>query len=270
MAINIANPTMSAAWRGTGQGEAIWAAGGMASDGVGVFATTGDNRSGSATHADSEEVVKVTGMAQVDRTAGRFWPAHWRSMDQADLDFASVSPVVITVPGSTPSTLVAATAKDGHFYLLNPTNLGGMGGQIQDLQIAGGGMSIRAAQAAYVSTSGVHVVTNGNNLQCPPGSNGSLISVLVSPGSPPTAKAQWCASGGGAASPMATSTDGKGAETIVWHFGGGGLKGYDGDTGAMIVNAGGCSGVRDWTTPIAVKGRVIVGGDGKLCSYSPH
>src|SRR5205085_1610409 len=123
--------------------------------------------SGSPNHADSEEVVKVTGMAQVDRTAGRFWPSSWRNMDQNDLDFGSVSPVVITVPGATPGTIVAATSKDGHFYLLNPANLGGMG------------------------------------------------TTVVSP-------------------------------------------------------MGGCQGVRDWTSPIAVKGRIVVGGDGRLCSWSPH
>src|SRR4029077_6937278 len=104
--------------------------------------------------------------------------------------------VSITVPGATPATLVAATAKDGHFYLLNPTNLGGMGGHIQDLTIAGGGMSIKTAQAAYTSTTGVHVVMTAGNTMCPAGTNGGVISVLVSPGAPPSAKVAWCAGGG--------------------------------------------------------------------------
>ena len=46
-------------------------------------------------------------------------------------------------PGATPATLVAATAKDGHFYLLNPANLGGKyrtreGVDIEN-NVAGGG-----------------------------------------------------------------------------------------------------------------------------------
>src|SRR5450432_349899 len=264
VAINTATPTMAAAWATGGQGEAIWAAGGMASNGDGVFAVTGNSTVGIPNHADSEEVVHVTGMAQVNRTTGIFFPGSWKTMDQGDLDFGSVSPVVITVPGSVPSTMVAATAKDGHFYLLDPANLGGST-PLQDLTIAGGGMSIKAAQAAYTSGTGVHVVMNAGNAMCPAGMNGSIISILVSPGSPASGKVAWCA-GGGDTSPVATSTDGK-AETIVWVYSGG-LKGYDGDTGAPVVSAAGCGNVRQWTSPIAVKGRIVVGGDGQLCSWS--
>jgi hypothetical protein len=267
VAVNTATPTMTAAWATGGQGEAIWAAGGMASNGDGVFAVTGNANGGGATHLDSEEVVHVTGMAQVNRTTGIYYPGNWRSMDQADLDFGAVSPVVITVAGATPATMVAATSKDGHFYLLNPANLGGMAGHLVDLQIAGSGMSIRAAQAAYVSTMGVHVVMNASNVNCPAGMNGGIVSVLVSPGAPASAKVAWCAGGG--QSPIATSTDGKN-ETIVWNYNGG-LKGYDGDTGAAVASpTGNCGNVRAWTSPIAVKGRIVVGADGKLCSWSVH
>jgi hypothetical protein len=268
VAVKASDPTMAAAWSSGGLGEAIWAAGGMASNGDGVFATTGNANGGGATHFDSEEVVHVTGLAQVNRTTGLFWPTEWRYMDENDLDFGSVSPVVITVPGSAPSTLVAATAKHGHFYLLDPNNLGGMAGSLVDLTIADDGMSIRAAQSAYVSATGVHVVMNASNTHCPPGMNGGIISVLVSPGSPPSAKVAWCA-GGGNQSPIATSTDGKN-ETVVWNYDGG-LKGYDGDTGASVASPmGNCGNVRTWTSPIAVKGRIVVGGDGKLCSWSAH
>jgi hypothetical protein len=270
VAINIATPTMAAAWSTGGKGEAIWAAGGMASNGDGVFAVTGNANGGGATHLDSEEVVHVTGLAQVNRTTGIFFPTDWRDMDGNDLDFGAVSPVVITVPGAGPSTLVAATTKHGHFFLLNPAGLGNStngGGALVDLTIAGGGMSIRAAQAAYVSNTGVHVVMNASNTMCPMGTNGGVISVLVGPGSPPTAKVAWCAGGG--QSPVATSTDGKN-ETVVWNYNNG-LRGYDGDTGAAVASPmGNCGNVRTWTSPIAVKGRLVVGADGKLCSWSPH
>jgi hypothetical protein len=270
IAINTATPTQTGAWATGGIGEAIWAAGGMASNGDGVFATTGNRTQGdSATHADSEEVVHVTGMATVDRASGIYFPSHWRTMDQQDADFGAVSPVVINVPGATPQSLLAAIAKDGHFYLLNPANLGGMAGHIVDLQIANGAMATKATPAAYVSGTGVHVVLNSGGAVCPAGTSGGMISVLISPGAPPTAKTAWCAPGG-ATSPIATSTNGK-DETVVWYINGGALKGVDGDTGAAIFGgAGNCSGVRQWTSPIAAKGRIIVGGDGHLCSWSPH
>jgi outer membrane protein assembly factor BamB len=272
VAIDITAPAHAAAWVTGGVGEAIWAAGGMASDGDGVFAVTSNNIAGVATHADSEEVVHVTGMGQVNRSTGIFFPGIWRAMDGTDADFGSSSPVVIHVPGATPASLVAAVAKNGHFYLLDPANLGGMDGQLVHVSIAPPetAMSIRAAPAAYTSSTGVHVVLNAGNTTsyCPAGSSTGIISILVSPGSPPTATVAWCA-GGGLASPAATSTDGKN-DTIVWYMNNGQLAGVDGDTGAAVYSGGACGGVRQWTTPIAVKGRIVVGGDGNLCSWSPQ
>jgi hypothetical protein len=272
VAVNAKDPTQKAAWATAGSGEAIWASGGMASDGNGVFAVTGNrNGGGGNPHQDSEEVVHVTGMAQVNRQTGIYFPAIWRTMDSMDADFGSSSPVVISVPNSTPSTIVAAVSKDGHLYLLNPANLGGMDGHLQDLQFAGQGndsMRVRAAPAAYVSTTGVHIVLNV--MTGGPCGRG-ILSMPVSPGSPPTAKVDWCVNTSSVSSPIATSTDGK-AETIVWFMNGSTLNGVDGDTGKVVVNANTntCSGIQAWTSPIAVKGRIIAGGDGHLCSWSAH
>jgi hypothetical protein len=48
------------------------------------------------------------------------------------------------------------------------------------------------------------------------------------------------------------------------------LAGVDGDTGAPVANTmGACTGVAPWTSPIAVKGRIIAGGSGKLCAWKP-
>src|SRR5262249_44392654 len=68
VAINTASPSMVAGWATSGEGDAIWAAGGMASDGNGVFATTGDNHPRLTTHMDSEEVIRITGMAVADKS----------------------------------------------------------------------------------------------------------------------------------------------------------------------------------------------------------
>jgi len=270
VAINTAMPSQTGAWVTGGQGEAIWAAGGMASDGNGIIAVTGNSTIGTTTHFDSEEAVRVTGLGQVDRAKGIFFPGTWHAMDASDADFGSSSPVAITLPGATPSSLVAAVTKNGHFYLLAAANLGGMDGQLADLTIAPGetAMSIHAALAAYTSTTGLHVVLNASNTDtvCPASSTGhGMISVLVSPGPKPTAKVAWCAAGG-SASPIATSTDGKN-DTIVWYYDGG-LVGVDGDTGATIASAAGCPPVRQFTSPIAVNGRIVVGGDAGLCAWS--
>src|SRR4029079_19354307 len=60
LGINAANPAMKGGWATGGQGEGIWAAGGMASDGTGVFAATGNRTGGgSSTHQDSEQVTRI-------------------------------------------------------------------------------------------------------------------------------------------------------------------------------------------------------------------
>jgi len=41
-------------------------------------------------------------------------------------------------------------------------------------------------------------------------------------------------------------------------------------TDAVLYKGGTCAGIRQWTTPIAVKGHIVFGGDGHLCSWSPQ
>jgi hypothetical protein len=107
---------------------------------------------------------------------------------------------------------------------------------------------------------------NASNTMCPAGQNGNIISILVTAAN--KASVAWCA-GGGDIAPIATSTNGK-DDTIVWVYNNG-LKGYDGDTGAVVASpTGACAGVRRWTQAIAVKGKLVVAGDGKLCTWSVH
>ena len=47
------------------------------------------------------------------------------------------------------------------------------------------------------------------------------------------------------------------------------LVGVDGDAGSSVfTSTDTCAGVRQWTSPIAVNGRIVVGADGKLCAWS--
>ena len=66
---------------------------------------------------------------------------------------------------------------------------------------------------------------------------------------------------------IATTTDGT-SDAIVWYTSNGQLRGVDGDTGAVIYSAtNSCAGVAKWTSPIAVKGRIVVAGNGRLCAW---
>jgi hypothetical protein len=248
----------------------------MASDGNGVFALTGNNTQGTSTHLDSEAGVRITGMGTL---ADSFYSASWRSMDMADADLGASSPLYIEVPGATPSKMFAAISKNGHLYLLDAAALGGMGGQKVDFQVAGTAtgtsMLIHTTPASYVTAQGVHIVFGTDNSgNCPAGGpTGQVImSVLIPAGAPPKPTVAWCAPlGKPTTGPISTTTDGTN-EVVVWFMNNGKLNGVDGDTGASIF-AGGtstCSGVQQWTSPIAVNGRIVTTGNGHLCSWSPH
>jgi hypothetical protein len=277
--IKASDPTMIGAWATGGIGEGIWCAGGMASDGTGVFAATGNDLTRMTTHIDSEEVVRVTGLGVLDKTSAQnyFYPLRWMTMDGLggngnDYDLGSVNPIYVEVDSAT--TYVVQIAKDGHLYILDSKNLGGMGGQKVDFVVASEGMSIHTVPAAYKTAMGLHVVfTTDAGAMCPTGgpSGKVVMSVLIPTGASPKPTVSWCATlGSPVTAPIATTTDGTN-ESIVWYMSSGKLLGVDGDTGANIyTSTDTCSGVRQWTSPIAVKGRIIVGGDTHLCSWTVH
>ena len=81
----------------------------------------------------------------------------------------------------------------------------------------------------------------------------------------------WCTPlAGQRTSPIATTVDGKN-EAVVWFLSGQRLKAVDGESGQILFDGGtgDCPAVRRWTSPIAARGRIIVGGDGHLCAWSP-
>jgi hypothetical protein len=279
VAVDAADPTKTGAWATRGKGDAIWAAGGFASDGTNIFPVTGNNMANASSRdqTDSEAILKISGLAKFERNdQNQFYPSTWKSMDSADADFGGSNTILVRLPGATPERILVAVAKDGKLYLVDPNDLGGSDGQIDVLDAASvgqaAGSGVRTAPAAYTTSKGTYValsVQSGAN--CPNNMTGAVVmGVRIEPGGP-TANVEWCAAGGQPyAAPIATTTDGK-ADAIVWYVVNGQLRGVDGDTGASVFQGSGmCSGVEKWTSPIAVKNRIVVGGSGKLCSWKPQ
>jgi hypothetical protein len=267
--ISTSNPTNFGGWATGGQGEGIWAAGGMASDGTGVFALTGNNTPKLTTHYDSEEAVRITGLGT---RSDLFYATSWHSMDMGDADLGASNPVYVELSGATPSKMLVVISKDGHMYLLDAGSLGGMGGQKVDFMVANGTMAIHTAVASYKTAAGLYVVFGTDSgAVCPSGGGKNIVSVLIAPGSPPKPSVAWCAPlSGPVTGPISTTTDGT-SDVVVWYMNNGKLAGVDGDTGASVyTSSNSCAGVRQWTSPIAVKGRIVVAGDGNMCSWSPH
>jgi hypothetical protein len=294
VAVNTKDPTKVGAWATMDKQAAVWAPGGMASDGNGVFAVTG-NTAGTLgpdhTTSDSEEILRLTDLAVAHRdNANLFLPAEWADpMNKSDKDFGSSSPAIITVPNSTPSTVIVAPSKPGRVYFLDAANLGGPKGQFAEAIVAGtNDQSVYTAPSAYQATSGVHVaISTGVGSACPGGGDANVMSILMQPGTspdkPPNPKITWCApvSTGDTTfrSPISTNSAGN-ADPIVWMINGDKLNGFDGETGAVLYDSGAgaspsaCSGVQKFTAPIAAGGRIVTGGSSggqaHLCSWSVH
>lgn len=262
-----------------------------------------------ATYGDSEAVVRLTGMPSALARSDEYYPARWKTMDTGDQDMASSSVLLLNVPGATPANYAVTVSKDGHLYFLNTAMLGmaGGGGELVDMPLAEiDNMTVphsaRVSPVSYTTSTGIHIsftVDRGISV-CPAGAadggtGGSvamatLLGLKVAAGSPATVTPSWCATVGGptgadqgtirnrSASPLVTTTDGM-SEPIVWVAGNMSqtaagttanmLYGVDGESGKILYSGGNCSGIRQWTTPIAVNGRIIAGGDGHLCSWSP-
>ena len=272
LGLPLASPPTVTAWHTRALGGGIWGPSGVASDGTSLFVATG-NTIGTSVWQDGEAIFRFDpGPVFSGQPASYFTPDDWKYLDDADLDLGGTGPVLLTLPGSTPLSLVVALGKNGKAYLLNRDNLGGQSpGGLFSATVASN--EIITAAAAYTTAQGSYVVFRGQGTNCP-GSAGDLVALKVS-GSPPSFTTAWCANQNGAGSPIATTTDGL-ANTIVWSVGAEGdnrLRGFDGDTGQVVFAGGGPSEamgfVRRFQTPIVAKGRIFVAADNRIYAFKP-
>ncbi|HEY1698038.1 MAG TPA: hypothetical protein VGG39_38020 [Polyangiaceae bacterium] len=290
VAVDTTDPTKVAGWATQSARSGIWGSGGLASDGTYVFGVTGDTTNLPRATSDSEEVLRVKGMAAFSRDeASVYVPTEWQGWDRpaGDLDFGASTPSYVPLPaGSNPPALLVAPAKAGRVYVLTGNDLSAgsyptPGGELADLVVANTtGESVYTAPTVYSSASGLHATINvgQNPANCPAGtptSSEMIVSLLLQPGQAPIAKEVWCApnAGGGHTNypPISTTTDGASADALVWFMNGTQLSAVDGDTGKSVAATTGtpCASVPSMSFPIAVKNRIVVAALGHLCSWSP-
>ena len=264
--VPINNPASVMAYS-TNVGRAgIWGPGGIASDGTDIFVTTG-NGSTAATWGGSEAIIRLHPGPVFSGATTDYWaPVNWMSLDGGDTDLGGSGPIVVDVPGATPSALVVALGKDGFAYLTNRANLGGVSAPVASASVNTG--TIIQAGASYRTSLGTYVVFRG--------SSSATRTFRINAASPPTITTTWAVTGqSGRSSPFVTSTDGT-SDAVVWVVGSGGdnrLHGYNGDTGAVIFNGGGASelmaGTRGYNAnAIAARKHIFVAADNKVYSFS--
>jgi cell division septation protein DedD len=274
----INNPANVMAWAAATSpnmhGGAIWGVGGIASDGKNPFVTTGNTFNTGGNWSGGEAVIRFQPGPIFSGDPGDYWvPANWFNLDIADLDLGGSGPLLVDVPGATPSRLIVALGKDGNAYLLDRDNLGGLGSPpVASEEVAD--TEIRQAAAAYRTNQGTYVAFRASGT--------TLSAFRITAGTPPGIVSTWSVNrgNGGCGSPFVTSTDGT-SNAIVWvagtedpHDSQGDqrLHGYDGETGAVVYNGGGpnelMAGTHRYnTTGIAARGRIYVAGDNKVYAF---
>jgi outer membrane protein assembly factor BamB len=261
--------TVDAVWQTRSTGGGIWAQGGIAGDGTNLFITTGNTFTGSQ-WMDGEAIIRLhPGLAHSDDTHDFFTPSNWKALDNSDQDLGGTEALPIDIHGTGKAKRVIAFGKDGNAYLADRTNLGGIGGQIQTLQVANG--SIRTAPAVFETSSATMVAfTNSGSSHCS-GSNLTMLNVAAS-GSTPISFA-WCAQyNGNNGGPIVTTTDGS-SDAIVWVPGAEGdneLHAFNALTGAVVFSGTGTnmSGLHHYQTILATDKRFYVAGDNKVFAFS--
>jgi outer membrane protein assembly factor BamB len=262
--VPINNPTSVTAWAASDIGGAIWGVGGVASDGSNPFVTTG-NTFQPATWSGGEAVIRFQPGPIFSGNSSDYWaPTNWLQLDQGDVDLGATGPLLVDVPGATPSHLVVAMGKDEYAHLLNRDNLGGISAPIAEARESFS--YIFGAAASYRTNQGTYVALRA--------AGDTLRTFRITATSPPTIASGWSASRTGCGSPFVTSTDGTN-NMIVWVVGTEGdqqLHGYDGDTGAVVYGGGGANEVMAGThsystTGIVARGRIYVATDNKVYAF---
>src|SRR5262245_7011140 len=137
--VPINNPASVTAWAAASapatHGGAIWGVGGIASDGNNPFVTTGNTFNTGGSWSGGEAVIRFQPGPIFSGNTSDYWaPTNWLQLDGGDQDLGSSGPLLVDVPGATPSRLVVAMGKEQKAYLLNRDNLGGITNPIHSAQ----------------------------------------------------------------------------------------------------------------------------------------
>lgn len=258
-------PRPVAAWETRGLKGGIWAPGGISAADGALFFTTG-NTEGAQQWADGEGVFRLgPDLAHTANPHDFFAPANWKTLDHEDLDMSGVGPLPIDFPDGARRLL--ALGKDGMAYLLNRDDLGGIGGQIALLRVAG--IPIITGPAFFPGEGRTLVAYQARRAVCPGGGTGAGIAAIAVTAT--TIAPAWCAPLDGRGAPIVTTLDGH-SNPIVWVAGAEGddrLHGFRGDTGQpLYTSPEAVSGLRHFVTILAAEGRLYLAGDGRITAFT--
>jgi outer membrane protein assembly factor BamB len=212
----------------------IWGPSGAVVDSAGdVFVATGNGDS-STSYDHGDSVIELSPTLQ---ELGYFAPSNWAQLNQADADLGSAGPAAVG------QGLLFQIGKEGVGYLLNSTNLGGIGGQVFSKGIC-------SSAFGGVAASGDDVF-----VPCTDG----LVEIALSGQSFTTA---WRAPSFPAGPPIVTGN-------VVWTLdvSTGMLHGFDVTTGKALFSFN-TGQVTRFTTPMSAYGELFVAAGDAVYSFT--
>jgi hypothetical protein len=264
--VNITNPANVQAWATTAVGGGIWGHGGVASDGTSLFVVTGNTFNTGGNWMGGEAIIRFQAGPIWSGQPTDYWaPTDWLSLDGSATDLGGVSATIVDVPGATPSQLVLAIGKNHNAYLVNRNNLGGIAAPVASANVANDEV-LGISAVTYHTSQGTYFAFHTDN-------DNTLWAYKITATNPPTMVFAWSLTENGRGSPWVTTTDGTN-NVIVWIAGVAGdgrVRGYDGDTGAVIYAGGGGNeftvGTRQFNTGMVARGRIYLGADNKVYAF---
>jgi len=206
--VQMNNPAVVGSWATTVAAAGVWGPGGVANDGTNLFVTTGNGNT-AVTWGGAEAVIRLQPGPVFSGSTTDFWaPTNWMTLDAGDTDLGGSGPIIVDVPGATPSALVVAIGKDRNAYLLNRSNLGGVSAPVAQAVVSTN--TIIGAAATYRTSTGTFVVLRPTT--------GTLTAFRITATSPPTIATGWSVASSGRTAPFVTTTDGT-TNVIVWAAG---------------------------------------------------
>src|SRR5215510_8855075 len=105
--VSIDNPSSVTAWAAATSGGGIWSPGGVASDGTYPFVSTGNTFDTGGVWSGGEAVIRFQPGPIFSGNSSDYWaPTNWLQLDQGVQDVGSSGPLLVDVPGATPSRLI--------------------------------------------------------------------------------------------------------------------------------------------------------------------
>ena len=221
-----------------GERGAVWMGGAAPEvDGSGhLWVAAGNGTNGTATPEGGDSVIELSPQLQVVQY---FAPSTWKADNDSDLDLGSTAPALLG------NGTAVQIGKSPTAYLVNQSNLGGVGGQMAEASVCG---STTDGGDAVVGTVVYSPCRSG------------LEALQTSP-SPPSITKQWTAASGATGPPIV-------AGGLVWSIGGSTLYSIDPATGATVQQLPLGGEANHFPTPSVGDGLLLAPSSDRVLAFS--